>query len=98
MKKSGTRRTGRTISATDAAKNFGRLVDRVREARAVYVIERSGRPVAQIGPAPAPGCTFRDLAAFLHERPRLDETYLTEIESGVARANRPALPEDRWGS
>jgi antitoxin (DNA-binding transcriptional repressor) of toxin-antitoxin stability system len=98
MKKAKARRPDRAVSATDAAKNFGRLVDRVREERAVYVIERGGRPVAQIGPAPAPSCTLRDLSAFLRGGHRLDEAYLREVESGVARANRPALPEDRWES
>lgn len=73
-------------------------MDRVREERAAYVIERGGRPVAQIGPAPAPSCTFRDLAAFLRDRHRLDDAYFREVESGVARANRPAVPEDRWES
>ena len=40
----------RVVTATDAAKNFGAIVDRVREDRAVYVVERGGTPVAQIGP------------------------------------------------
>ncbi len=90
-------RLHRAISATAAAKQFGRLVDRVREERAVYVIERGGRPVAEIGPA-AQGCTLRDLAAFLRARRRLDHAYGKAVEAGVALMNRPAVPEDRWGS
>jgi len=36
-------KTDRTVSASEAAKNFGALVDRVREERAEYIIERAGR-------------------------------------------------------
>ena len=39
---------GRTVSATYAARNFASLVNRVREERAAYVVERSGKPVAEI--------------------------------------------------
>ena len=98
MRKVKGRRPDRVISATAAAKNFGHLVERVREERAVYVIERGGRPVAQIGPASTTACTFGDLSAFLRGRHRLDEAYFREVESGVARSNRPAIPEDRWES
>ena len=48
-KKALAKAAAEVIAATDAAKNFGHLVDRVRETRATYVIERHGRPVAQIG-------------------------------------------------
>lgn len=98
MRKKRTTHRDRTISATAAAKNFGRLVDRVREERAVYVVERAGRPVAEIGPAAARTCTVRDLVAFLRARHRLDDTYFKEVEAGIAFLNRPALPEDRWES
>ena len=53
------------IAATEAAKNFGTLVNRVREERAVYVIERGGVPVAQIGPVEPKRGTIGDLKAFI---------------------------------
>ena len=40
----------RVVSATEAAKNFGEVLARVREERAVYVVERRGKPVAEIRP------------------------------------------------
>ena len=98
MRKVRKPRRDRAISATDAAKQFGRLVDRVREERAVYVIERAGRPVAEIRPAAAHACTVRDLVAFLRAPHRVDETYFKAVEAGIALVNRPAVPEDRWGS
>ena len=49
-----------TVPATEAAKNFGRLVDRVREERAVVVVERGGIPVARIVPVDAPCSRWPD--------------------------------------
>ena len=86
------------ISATAAAKNFGRLVDRVREERAVYIVERGGVPVAQIAPVAGPGCTLRDLADLLRTAGRLDEEYLRTVEAGVRTANKPTVPRDPWKS
>ena len=87
-----------TISATDAAKTFGRLVDRVREERAVYVIERGGTPVAEIGPVAAASCTVADLVEVLRTRSPLDKRYLREVEAGVKVWNKPSVPRDRWTS
>jgi prevent-host-death family protein len=85
------------IAATDAAKNFGRLVDRVREEGATYVIERHGRPIAQIGPVePAKRTTLRDLADAVQAAPKLDEETLRYIEQGIKMLNRPEVPRNRW--
>ena len=44
------RRLGRaSVSATEAAKNFGELVDRVREAGVAYVVERKGGRLPRSG-------------------------------------------------
>ena len=91
-------RTRPTISATDAAKTFGGLVDRVREERAVYVIERGGTPVAQIGPVPTASCTVAEFVALLRTRERLDEGYLREVEAGLKAWNKPSVPRNRWTS
>jgi prevent-host-death family protein len=90
-------RAAESIAATDAAKNFGRLVDRVREEGAIYIIERHGRPMAQIGPvAPAPAKTLRGFVEAMRTAPKLDEATLRYIEEDVARNNRPAVPRNRW--
>ena len=86
-----------SIAATDAAKNFGRLVDRVREEGAIYIIERHGRPMAQIGPvAPARTKTLRAFVKAMRTAPKLDEETLRYIEDGVATHNRPAVPRNPW--
>ena len=41
----------RVVSATEAVRKFSSIVAEVREKGAVYVVERSGKPVARIGPA-----------------------------------------------
>jgi antitoxin (DNA-binding transcriptional repressor) of toxin-antitoxin stability system len=84
------------IAATEAAKTFGRLVNRVREERATYIIERSGTPVAQIGPVEPKIATMRDLAEFFRTAPRLDEETLRYIEAGMAMFNRPTVPKNPW--
>jgi prevent-host-death family protein len=87
-----------SIAATDAAKNFGRLVDRVREEGATYTIERHGRPIARIGPVEsAEPKTLRGLAEFLRTAPKLDEETLRYIEEGVAMLNSPEVPDNPWG-
>ena len=91
-------RTTPTISATDAAKMFGRLVHRVREEHAVYVIERGGRAVAQIGPVSMASCTLADLVELLRGRQPFDEQYLREVEAGLKAWNKPSVPRDRWTS
>ena len=88
--------TDRTIPATEAAKNFGQLVNRVRETSAVYTIERGGVPVAQIGPVVGFHSTVAVLVAVLKSDRRLDEEYLRAVEAGVTAANRPTVPRNPW--
>lgn len=84
------------ISATDAAKNFGALIERVRTERAEYVVERSGTAAVVISPAGAHRCTGADLVELLRTRTRPGEEYLKAVESGVAALNKPSIPHNRW--
>ena len=89
--------TAKRLPATTAAKNFGTLVDRVRDDGVTYVIERHGRPVAQIGPVTVvPKMTLRRLAAFMKKAPTLDERALRFVEEGIEAANRPTVPANPW--
>jgi antitoxin (DNA-binding transcriptional repressor) of toxin-antitoxin stability system len=90
--------SSRRVSASYAAKNFGALVDAVREAGATYVVERSGQPVVHVVPAPVRRATLADLADLYREAGRLSEDYLREVERGAARLNRPSIPKDPWAS
>ena len=85
------------ITASHAAKNFGRLADRVREHGATYVITRHGRAIAQIGPVEnEPPKTLSGLVEYLKTAPKLDEEVLRYIEEGRAIYNKPEVPRNRW--
>ncbi len=88
----------RTVTASFAAKNFGTLIDAVRDERAAYVVERAGVPVVEVVPVPRRGITLLDLAASGFGRDRLPEEYLREVERGIMLLNRPAVPKDPWAS
>ena len=95
-KVSDPRRRRAHVTATEAAKNFGRLVDRVREERVTYVIERGGEPVATIGPAQRVRFTMADFKALAAGLPRTDAEYLNLVEHAVARHNRPRVRRNPW--
>jgi prevent-host-death family protein len=86
----------RTVSATEAAKNFGRLVDRVREEEATYLVERGGTPVARISPVSRQVATIGDLKALLWARTGADEAYLRAVEDAVERHNQPRVRRNPW--
>ena len=87
---------GARVSATEAAKNFGRLVDRVREERATYGVERGGQPVAQIGPAERVAFTVADFKALIGTLPAAGDGYPELVERVIARHNRPRVRRNPW--
>lgn len=101
MKNKGARRwrgeAGRIpVSATDAAKNFGRLMDRVRETRATYIVERAGVPVAQVGPAERTAFTMADFKALMAGGAPADGEYVKAVSRAIERHNHPRLRKDPW--
>jgi antitoxin (DNA-binding transcriptional repressor) of toxin-antitoxin stability system len=95
-RKSGRPGAGSRVSATEAAKNFGRLVDRVREERAVYTIERGGKAVAQITPVEREAFTLAELKTLLASLPGADEAYLHAVEGATTARNRPRTRRNPW--
>ena len=89
----------RVVTATETAKNFGAIIDRVREERAVYVVQRGGTPVAEICPVQANNLTVRDFVELVRSgsMPPAGEEYLKAVEEGVAVWNRAEVPSDPWG-
>jgi antitoxin (DNA-binding transcriptional repressor) of toxin-antitoxin stability system len=84
------------VSATEAAKNFGRLVDRVREERATYVIERGGKAVARIVPVDRTAFTLTDFKALIASLPHPGEEYLAAVSRATARHSRPRTRRNPW--
>ena len=91
---------GRSVSATYAARNFASLVNRVREEGTAYVVERSGKPVAEIRPVEDRVVTMREFVALFPAEARrpADEEYLRAVEEGVAFVNRAEIPARPWDS
>ena len=87
---------GARIAATDAAKNFGHLVSRVREEGATYVVERGGKPVARISPVGVTGSTMAALKALVESRTRAGAEYSSEVERAVRRHNTPRVRRNPW--
>jgi|RhiMethySRZTD1v2_1073278.scaffolds.fasta_scaffold520046_2 prevent-host-death family protein len=86
----------KTIPATEAAKNFGELVNRVRETQEVYIVERGGRPVVQVGPVASRRCTVADLVHTLASLGGATPGFADVVERGVRKANRPTVPKNPW--
>lgn len=84
-----------SIAATEAAKTFGRLVNRVCEEHATYVIERGGQAVAQIGPVERRS-TLADFVAFIQTAPRAGEEHARAVSTAVRRHNTPRVRRDPW--
>ena len=84
------------MPATEAAKNFGRLVDRVREDRATFIIERGGKAVAQIAPVARAPFTMADFTALVGDVAPVDDVYLRAVERAIERHNRPRAGRNPW--
>lgn len=99
-KRSNALRGNRAVSATYAARNFASLINRVREEGAAWVIERSGKPVAEIRPVKDDVVTMREFVGLFPAEGRrpADEEYLRAVEEGIAFLNRAEVPENRWDS
>lgn len=88
----------RVVSATEAAKKFGEVLARVREDRAVYVVERRGKPVARISPVEDRVFTLADFVELIRSGaiPPAGAEYARAVEEGIAFFNRPELPKSPW--
>ena len=79
------REARRTIAATEAAKGFGALVDRVRESRQVYQVESRGQVVAEIGP-PRIAFTVADLRTLVARSRRAPVELIDAVVAARAEA------------
>lgn len=82
------------LSATEAARRFSDLINRVFYRREEFVIERAGQPVCRIVPAGTPKFTVRDMVELLKTVPKPDEEYWDVLEN--INRNQPPIPESRW--
>lgn len=76
------------MAATDAAKGFGALIDRVRESRQVYQVESRGQVVAEIGP-PRIAFTVADLRTLVARGRRAPGELIDAVEAARAGTRTP---------
>jgi antitoxin (DNA-binding transcriptional repressor) of toxin-antitoxin stability system len=89
-------RVPRKVSATDAARNFSEILNRVRYRGESFLIERGGEVICEIRPTGTTRFTGRDLVALFKSLPPVDEDYLDAVEQ-ITRS-QPRLPESPWES
>ena len=82
------------ISATEAARSFSELMNRVRYRGESFVVERGGKPICEILPARPPKFSGAELASLLRSLPMPDEEYLMIVEELITR--QPTVAKSRW--
>jgi hypothetical protein len=86
----------RTITVTEAARNFADCVNRAHYQNTSFVLLKNGRPFARIEPDSEKRCTGRDLADAL-AKTDLSPEEAREWHAELRRAGKtlPA-PTDKW--
>jgi sulfur carrier protein ThiS len=83
------------ISATQAARTFSNILNRIGYNGDVFVVERGGKPVCRMLPAQPTKLTLRELADLLQSLPAPDAGYAADVRRASRRQGRvPRLP---WG-
>jgi antitoxin (DNA-binding transcriptional repressor) of toxin-antitoxin stability system len=81
------------VTATEAARNFSRILDEAEHDSETFLVERNGHPVAQIRPAPRPS-TVEDLLRILRTTPP-DPDFERDMRDVLADRERD-YPTDRF--
>lgn len=84
------------IRATDAARRFSDLLNRIHYRGEVFVIERGGEPICRMGPVGRVSRNLSDLHRFLGTIPGPDIEFWDDIEAG--RSTDQGLPDSPWDS
>lgn len=84
----------RVISATEAARSFSELLDRVCYRGETFVIERGGELVCEMSHVKPARFNGADFLALLHSVPRPDPAYWDAVKE--ATRQEPRVPESRW--
>jgi prevent-host-death family protein len=82
------------VTATEAARKFSEILNRVAYKGESFVVERSGRPVCEIRPAEEEGISTGELVEILRSGPHPDKGYFDLLEE-ITR-NQPAVAPLSW--
>jgi prevent-host-death family protein len=83
------------ISATEAARRFSEVVNRVRYRNETFVVKRGGEPVCEIVPVRTKTFTGRDFVGLLQSLPRPDKEFLDTVEKHVRRQPKTEKSKQR---
>lgn len=82
------------ISATQAARDFSDLLNRVRYRGEGFAIERNGEPICPLSPTRPSQCTGADLVALLRSLPKPEAAFWDTVED-ITRQDSE-LPQSPW--
>jgi prevent-host-death family protein len=82
------------ISATEAARSFSELMNRVRYRGESFIVERSGKPICEILPAKPPTFSGAELVSLLRSLPKPDAEYFAIVEELIAK--QPTVAQSGW--
>ena len=84
----------RVISATEAARTFSELLDRVCYRGETFVIERDGKPVCEMSHVKLLRFTGTDFLTLLHSLPKPDPGFWDAVKDATRHA--ATVPESPW--
>lgn len=82
------------ISASDAARGFSELLNRVHYRHESFIIARGGKAIGELVPVAPPPFTIADLAKLLRTLPRPDDDYVRLTEELLAQ--QPNIAKSPW--
>ena len=82
------------ISATDAARRFSEVLNRVRYRNETFVVKRGGEPVCEIVPVRYASFTGREFVELLRSLPHPDKEYLDVVELHVRKQSK--AEKSKW--
>ena len=84
------------ITATEAARRFSDILNRVQYRSESFVVERNGRAVCRISPEPLRTGTIADLFRIMEQHSPLDKDFANDIEEAARLHNQPVSFDDPW--
>jgi antitoxin (DNA-binding transcriptional repressor) of toxin-antitoxin stability system len=82
------------ISATEAARSFSELMNRVRYRGESFIVERGGKPMCEILPVQPQKFSGAEFVRLLRSLPKPDKEYLAVVEEVTTR--QPTVAESGW--
>ena len=85
----------RTISATEAARSFSDLINRVGYKGECFIIERGGKPMGELRPIATDRFIGSDFLALLETLPRPAAEFLDTVEE--LTRSQSTIGDSPWG-